>query len=587
MADPAALPTQRHDRATTAGAWAALRDLVGLADRWLLVAVLALMTLAALTEGVGILMLVPMLALLGDRSVASEPVTGVAAQLAGLFAGAWTLGGILLLFLALVTFRALVQHAQAVLGVRLQHRLVDTLRRRLFAGLVRAEWRWLAERRASDHIATLVVNVGRVGTAVTQLLTLAATLITACVYLAAIFLLAWQVALVAALGGFVVLAAFGGHRRRAVALGQALTHANRALQAEVGNALAGMRTTRILGGEDRQIARFDDVLGALRGQQVRYAASASHARVAMQVGGAALLAALVWIGVGWWAVPLAALLPVLLVFARLVPMLGTIQQAWHVWLHAAPAAIEANRLVAETAAHAEPVADPATPPLPFDAEIALDAVDLTHAGRDRAALAGITLRLPVRTTTAVIGASGAGKSSLADLLMGLVAPDAGTLRVDGNVIAGARRRQWRQAVAYVEQDCFLFHGSIRDNLLWAAPDADEARLGEALRMAAADFVLALPRGLDTPVGDDGVQLSGGERQRIGIARALLAKPQLLILDEATSALDPANEAAVQSAIAAMHGRLTLVVIGHRLSMLDEADQIVRLDGGRIVSAAFT
>lgn len=568
---------------TALAAVAALRNLLARADRRLAAAVLALMLAAALTEGIGIVMLVPMLAMLGGGPGGGGALSGISGRLFDAFDVPWTLGGILLLFLALVALRALVQHGQALLGVRLQHRLVDSLRQQLFAGLVRAEWRWLAGRRASDDVATLIVNSGRIGAALSQLLTLAAAAITTLVYLIAAFLLSWQVALVAFFGGLLVLAAFGGQRRRALALGQSLGRANRALQAEVGDALAGMRTIRILGNQDRQIARFHASLEQLREEQQRYAAAASHGRMLMQVGGALLLAALVWFALGRWQVPLATLLPVLLVFARLVPMLGSIQQGWHFWLHSAPAAIEAQILLAESATAAEPPPDPAAPPIAFQREIALDHVGFTYAGRDQAALANVSLLLPVRTTTAITGPSGAGKSSLADLLMGLISPDRGIMRVDDTPIIGTLRQQWRGSVAYVEQDSFLFHGSVRANLLWAAPDAGEARLRAALDMASANFVLDLPHGLDSLVGDAGVQLSGGERQRIALARALLAEPDLLILDEATSALDPANEEAVQRAILAMHGRVTLVVIGHRLAMLDHADQHVRLERGAIVA----
>jgi ATP-binding cassette subfamily C protein len=128
----------------------------------------------------------------------------------------------------------------------------------------------------------------------------------------------------------------------------------------------------------------------------------------------------------------------------------------------------------------------------------------------------------------------------------------------------------------------LFHESVRDNLLWASPNASEAELNFALTTAAADFVFALPDGLNTIVGDGGVRLSGGERQRIALARALLCAPTLLILDEATSALDPANEAAIRLAIANLRGNMTIILIGHRLAMLDQADQVIELWDGQIL-----
>ena len=144
------------------------------------------------------------------------------------------------------------------------------------------------------------------------------------------------------------------------------------------------------------------------------------------------------------------------------------------------------------------------------------------------------------------------------------------------------RRSWREAVAYVQQEPLLFHATIADNLRWAKPDADAAAMQRALQSASAQFVMSFDKGLDTIVGDRGGRLSGGERQRIALARALLRDPALLILDEPTSALDSASEAAICTAIEALKGRITILLIAHRGSLTALADQIITLDGGRIV-----
>jgi ATP-binding cassette, subfamily C, bacterial len=154
---------------------------------------------------------------------------------------------------------------------------------------------------------------------------------------------------------------------------------------------------------------------------------------------------------------------------------------------------------------------------------------------------------------AIVGRTGAGKSSLADLLLGLLSPDNGTLLVDGIPLDGALLGHWRRSVGYVPQDNFLFNDTIRANLLWAYPEASEDDFREALSIAAADgFIGKLPEGLDTVVGERGLRLSGGERQRLGLARALLCRPTLLILDEATSALDNSGADRI---IVLDHGRL--------------------------------
>ena len=147
--------------------------------------------------------------------------------------------------------------------------------------------------------------------------------------------------------------------------------------------------------------------------------------------------------------------------------------------------------------------------------------------------------------------------------------------------AAPTRRHWRGAVAYVEQEAFLFHDTIRNNLLFARPGASEAELEAALSAACANFVFDFADGIDTVVGDRGARLSGGERQRIALARALLMQPALIILDEATSALDEENESAILAALAKLRDRMAIVVIGHRPAMIEIADSVVLLEAGRI------
>ena len=201
------------------------------------------------------------------------------------------------------------------------------------------------------------------------------------------------------------------------------------------------------------------------------------------------------------------------------------------------------------------------------------------------AVDGVTLTIPAGATTAIVGPSGSGKSTLADLVMGLLIPSEGRILVDGQPLGPDRVEAWRNQIGYVAQETFLFHDTVRANLLWARPDAHEDELWRALRLASADeFVAALPQGLDTVVGDRGVLVSGGERQRLALARALVRRPALLILDEATSSLDSENEARIQRAIDQLHRQMTIVIITHRMAAIRGADAIHVVDRGRLVES---
>lgn len=197
-------------------------------------------------------------------------------------------------------------------------------------------------------------------------------------------------------------------------------------------------------------------------------------------------------------------------------------------------------------------------------------------------LKGVSFVAEGGRSTAIAGPSGAGKSTIISLIPRFYDPDEGGILVDGQDIRHVTKQSLRENLAYVSQAPVLFEGTVRDNIRYGRPCATDAEIEEAARQAYAhDFILALPQGYETPVGENGLNLSGGQRQRLSIARALVRNAPILLLDEATSALDSESEAAVQKAIQhAMHGR-TVVVIAHRLSTISEADKIIVMEDGRI------
>jgi len=195
----------------------------------------------------------------------------------------------------------------------------------------------------------------------------------------------------------------------------------------------------------------------------------------------------------------------------------------------------------------------------------------------------VDLDVPAGATLAIVGPTGAGKSSIVKLLLRLYDPVAGRVTLDGHDLRTFAQRDVRRAVGLVSQDVFLFHGSVRDNLRFGRPDADDEALWRALEAAEARaFVEALPEGIDTLVGERGQKLSGGQRQRLALARAILKDPPVLVLDEATSAVDNETEAAIQRSLEGLTRGRTTVVIAHRLSTVRHADEIVVLDAGRVV-----
>jgi ATP-binding cassette subfamily C protein CydD len=221
--------------------------------------------------------------------------------------------------------------------------------------------------------------------------------------------------------------------------------------------------------------------------------------------------------------------------------------------------------------------------VPARSDIRFDHVFFAYDDGQRPALQGFSLHIPHGQTIALVGATGAGKSTAAQLLLRFIEPDYGSIRIDSISLDEIERSAWRACVAWVPQQPHLFHGTIADNIRLARADADEADVIAAAQAAHAhDFILQLPQGYTTPIGERGARLSGGQQQRLAIARAFLKDAPFLILDEATSHLDSISEAAIQDALARLMRGRTVLIIAHRLKLVYTASQVAVLDRGRVI-----
>ncbi len=223
-----------------------------------------------------------------------------------------------------------------------------------------------------------------------------------------------------------------------------------------------------------------------------------------------------------------------------------------------------------------------TRPFSFKDKLTFDHVSFSHT-ESKPVLADVNFSVKRGETVGLIGPSGAGKTSLADIILRLFRPTAGAVLLDGVPADDIAVEEWRKNVGYVSQDVFLFNGTLEENIRFYRSEVSFEDIVTATKQANIyEFIRELPEGFDTLTGDNGVMLSGGQRQRVALARALAGKPSLLVLDEATSALDSASEKLIQESIRALHGSVTVFIIAHRLSTIEHADRLFVLNRGRIV-----
>lgn len=528
-----------------------------------------LMLASSLTEGIGLILLVPITAIIAGEQ-APAALSGWIGPLVQL-----PVGLLLAAVTALVALRALIVYLVLDQQARLGHALTRSIRISTQEATLAADWRWLSSQTTAALAARLVGEADRVGTLGESMLSVATGLITLAMLLATAVAISWQFTGLAVLAALVVALTLIALRTRRNRDGERFAEAYESLHEQVTNGMFHFRAARISGAEPELARQFSDAARGVEAAQLRFHRSVSQAHVLFQVIAAVMLGILIDVALNELKLPLGVLVPVLAILVRIVPVATGLQGSLRRWSFNAPALADLRQVSADALAHREPADDGAEAPH-LSRTLELQCAGLTYPGRDRPVFRDFDLSITAGSIVAICGPSGVGKSSLADMLGGLITPDSGRILLDDQPLEGAARIRWRRRVAYVEQIPYLFDATIARNLSWGQPSVDDERMRRALTRASAQFVFDLPLGLQTRVGEAGRKFSGGERQRLALARALLRDPELLILDEVTAALDGRNEGAIMQTIAELRGSCTILILGHRTALLELADQIVDL-----------
>ena len=398
----------------------------------------------------------------------------------------------------------------------------------------------------------------------------------------------------AALGGVVI---FGGTygliflatRVKLTRMGKGRVEANKAQFQIIHEAMAGIKNVKIRGLERSYLERFRIPSHANARQQAGLALISELPRQLLEViafGGMVLF--VLWLLARNDGV-IGDIVPILGVYAfaaaRMFPTIQQLFSAISEIRFGKPALDQLHReLLQGTGAR---LPEGQAKPIPLRETLELDRVTFAFPNAERAALRELSLVIKANTTVGIVGSTGAGKTTCVDLILGLLSPQSGALRVDGTVIDEDNVRGWQKSVGYVPQEIFLIDDTVAANIAFGVPrdEIDIEAVRAAARVAELDeFVMTLPQGYATEVGERGARLSGGQRQRIGIARALYSNPDILVFDEATSALDNLTERAIMAAIGALGHSKTIVVIAHRLSTVRHCDMVYLLRDGRVEAA---
>ena len=534
------------------------------------------------------MLLIPLLYLVGLADI-SQSDSRFTSTIAVLFKSAGlplTLSTVLIVYIGVVSLRAVVQRYQSILNVRIQQGFTQELRNRLYEAITYADWLFISRSRASDITHSLTTELQRIGSATQQFLLLVSTLAAIIIHVTMAFMLSPLMTALALGAAGVLLFVLRPQNRRVHDIGKAMRRSTLDIYATITEHFGGLKEVKSYGVEKRHVNEFKERCEAVKNENIRFTQVTAKTGLYFEIGTVVALSLFIYGAVEIVNIHVTELLLLIYLFARLLPKISIMHRTYLSIISMLPAFDAVMKLKNECTDAREPQLTLTTDMIKFERCIELRQVSFRYRKeRDIYALHKADLIIPARQMTGIAGPSGAGKSTLANMLIGLLVPENGIVSVDNVPLIDGKQRAWRQSVGYVPQESFLFNNTIRYNLLWARPDATEEEIKHSLKMAAADiFVEELPHGIDTVIGDRGIKLSGGERQRIALARAILRKPLLLLLDEATSALDTENERRIQEAINRLHGELTIVVIAHRLSTLRNADHIVVLENGSVVES---
>jgi ATP-binding cassette, subfamily B, bacterial PglK len=467
---------------------------------------------------------------------------------------------------------------------------------RLLTSYLHQPYEWFLSRHTSSLGTAILSEVNEVVSgSLLPAVRIIPSIFTAVLLIAALCLLEPVIALGSAL---VVVTIYGGVflmiRKLMQRLGRIRLEANRERFHSVQESMGGVKELKVIGLEDVYLTRFRKAAYRMARVQTTADILSNVPRYALEgiaFGGMIVLVLFLLIQRG---ADINAMVPTLGVIAaaglRLIPALQTIYYLFTSLRQGVPTLESVHHdMVGLDQEHANARSRREEIPLrPLTQQLELAGIRYAYPGTERSALRGLDMAIQANTTIGIVGGTGAGKTTLVDIMLGLLDPAEGEMRVDGEVISAETRRAWQKTLGYVPQTIFLSDGTVAQNIAFGhAPDQiDHSAVERAARIAALhDFVSTeLPDGYDTPVGERGVRLSGGQRQRVGIARALYHDPALLILDEATSALDNLTERAVMEAVHSIAGQKTIVMIAHRLSTVRNCDRIFILRDGRVAAS---
>ena len=561
-----------------------LRRALGAYGRVLPVVVL-LGTLSSAAEALGIGLFLPLLQPEylepGTQASRSGLINRTLATTAGFFGTTNRRAVIVAVILVALGLKAIISYSNGLLSAWKNSRIGHDLRARLFAQILDSGHAFVSRNEWGKLLETLSNETWRTTEAMAAAIAIVINACTILVFVALLLAMSWRLTLAVAVGMALLSGALRWIRRPVARYGQKAVEVNRELGELMVDGLLGIRTIEVFNLQAHMKERFCQSSDQVRSAFLRLDAWSGLITPFAEISSSLMLLGLLVVSLNFGAQWPVLLVTVMMIYRLQMPFkqLETARVNWAALNGAASGVFD---LLERTA----PIASTQTTECirfrKLQGGITFSGVSYYYSGAERPSLSNVSVQIPRGQTTALVGLSGAGKTTFLNLLCGLHRPTAGEIVVDETPLREIDSQAWRERLALAGQDVHLFNTSVRENIRYGRLDASDAEIIDAARRAnAEEFIRELPRGYETPVGDNGGRLSGGQRQRIALARAFLRKPDILILDEATNALDSLSEQWIQSMLSNFQDTCTVVIAAHRFSTIQHADHVIVLEAGRV------
>jgi ATP-binding cassette, subfamily C, bacterial len=542
--------------------------------------IVGLLFLSGLAEGFGVASLLPLLELaIGDPTTEPSGVSVFAANVLGRVGLDPTLGVLLLVLVSAMAAKGMFMW----LSVRQQGyavaNIATDLRLMLIRAFLKARWPYFVSQRAGHMSNAIGTEAQRASLAYSAACSLLAGLVQVLVYTTVAFIVSPVIAIAALVAGSLLVLLLSGLVQVARDAGRRQTVLVKSLSARLIDALYGIKPIKAMARESHLQPLLEAETRELNEAQRRQVLASGVLSSFKEPLLIVVIALGLFVVMSRGAVSFESLLIMVFLFHRLVGRVQALQNHYQDLAKSESAFWSLLDGVKTAESQAETSAGHTLPP---DIREGIEVVDVDFAYGDHQVLSGASLTIPAGKFTAVIGPSGAGKTTIADLLLGLYTPGRGSILIDGTPLPQIDLTAWRSRIGYVPQEMLLFHDSVRRNVTLGDESITDQDVIQALQSAGAwGFVSALDHGIDTKIGEHGARLSGGQRQRIAIARALVGRPRLLVLDEVTTALDPKTEAAICNTLRDLPGEVTVISISHQPAMRRVADVVYRVEQGEV------